>query len=106
MDTYKRHYTPAIVKTHTGPGTTHLIYHFENGYGASVIPEYDPTSFFVMIPERDLLELAVIYWDSQNEWHLLGWDDPILEHLAYGDNPIRRVTQAEVDTLLDQIAGL
>jgi hypothetical protein len=35
--------TPSIVKQHTGPGTTHSIYHFENGYGASVIPEYSPS---------------------------------------------------------------
>jgi hypothetical protein len=106
LQEFKRHYTPSIVKEHTGPGTIHLIYHFENGYGASVIPEYD-FSLGGLVPIDECLELAVVYWDSQDDYHLLDYDDPIiLDKLPLHDNPVRRLTSLMVSELLDQIAAL
>jgi hypothetical protein len=104
----QRHYQPTIVKQHLGPNTTHLIYRFENGYGASVVPEYDylSSNLIPIIHPQVLLELAVVYWDDKNEFHLFDWTSPILQELGYDDNPVRRVTQEQVDVLLDKIAGL
>jgi hypothetical protein len=104
---YKRHYTPSIVKQHTGPGTTHSIYHFENGYGASVIPEYDHglEQPLRILSTPDNLELAVLHYVGTGDVHDdKNWD------LCY-DSPItsdvlRRLTQDEVNQLLDQIAAL
>jgi len=107
---FKRHYQPTIVKQHIGPGTVHLIYHFENGYGASVIPEYDPMRSGLeplgsrhIVPGR--LELAVLKYTGTGDFHDdhnwdLCYDSPIT------DDVLRYLTQDEVDTLLDQIAGL
>lgn len=102
-----RHYNPTIVKPHIGPDTQHLIYRFENGYGASVIPEYELsyTPASETIPGE--LELAVIRWDAQGEFHLLEYDNPIVhEQLALYDNPMRHITQQDVDSILDRIAAL
>lgn len=103
----KRHYNPTIVKQHMGSGTIHLIYHFENGYGASVIPEYDSLAYskpyFVPIP--GLLELAVLKYTGTGDIHDdsnwdICYDSPITDHV------IRRITQPQVDELLDRIASL
>jgi hypothetical protein len=102
LDTYTRHYNPTIVKQHIAPGTEHRIYHFENGYGASVIPEY--SALFVSIP--GCLELAVVKWDDRDEFHLLDYDDPIISQLDLYDNPIRCISEQDVDGILDRIAGL
>jgi hypothetical protein len=108
---YKRHYTPSIIKQHTGSGTEHRIYHFENGYGASVVPEYDgydlATNRLVVTKGPCNLELAVVYWDNQDNYHLLDWNHPVVrDQLGLGDNPVRRLTSSMVDQLLDQIAAL
>ena len=106
--TYKRHYQPTIVKQHIGPGTEHRIYHFENNYGASVIPEYDYSNDMTLTPivhPEPLLELAVLKYtgsdpvEDDKNWDLC-YDSPVT------DDVLRRLTQAEVDSLLDQIAGL
>lgn len=106
---YKRHYQPTIVKQHIGPDTTHLIYHFENGYGASVIPEYDPMwsdwePFGARDVVPDCLELAVLKYTGTGDVHddrswSLCYDSPIASDV------LRRLTPSMVSELLDQIAA-
>ena len=70
------------------------IFRFENGYGASVIK--DKYSYG---GERDLWELAVIYFESGDTYHLC-YDTPIT------DDVIGYLTDDEVRKILKNIKEL
>ena len=66
-----------------------IVFRFENGYGASVIPD---------IGHKTLVELAVLHFDAQNEWHL-NYDTPIT-------CDVLRLTIPELDETLQGIRDL
>lgn len=87
--TYTRHYNPISIKV----DNSQLIYHLENGHGASVIQNSMSYGH-----EHDQWELAVIRW-TDNDWSLC-YDTPITSDV------IGYCTQQDLDILLDRIASL
>jgi|TARA_R110001592_G_scaffold316901_1_gene593528 hypothetical protein len=89
-------------------GGKHRIYKFENGYGASVIPEYiernidendeheDPEANFLgyMKPKKGFWEVAVFYNDE------LCYDTHIT------DDVLRHLNDPELDDVLGKISRL
>lgn len=67
---------------------------FENGYGASVIKHFGSYGF-----EKDLFELAVLYFDEDGNSHL-SYNTPIT------DDVIGWLNNDEVLELLDKIKNL
>lgn len=104
---FKFHFTPTRTQQHITPGSVHNIYYFENGYGASVIPEY--TGMFSANDRRVIegeYELAVLKCDNtpstpddSKSWHLT-YKTPITSDV------LRHLSQQDVESLLDQIASL
>lgn len=99
---FKLHFNPSETVPHIGPTGLQLLYYFENGYGASVIPEYDGLfSIGNMRPIPGLFELAVLKHDSNPAEHWsMCYDTPV------ADDTIRRQSQSQIDELLERIAAL
>ena len=70
------------------------VFKFENNYGASVVKRQGSYGF-----NKDLWELAVIYWCDDEEWH-------ITYNTCITSDVIGDLTNAEVDELLVRISKL
>lgn len=70
------------------------VFKFKNNYGASVVKRPGSYGF-----DKDLWELAVIYWDNDDEWFIT-YDTCITSDV------IGYLTNAEVDELLVRISKL
>lgn len=70
------------------------VFKFENNYGASVVKRQGSYGF-----NKDLWELAVIYWYDDEEWH-------ITYNTCITSDVIGDLTNAEVDELLVRISKL
>lgn len=73
----------------------HIIYRFDNGYGASVVRFYGSYGY-----EQGLWELAVIKFEGEKNDFKLCYDTPIT------DDVIGYLTMPKVDELLDLIEAL
>ena len=86
---------------HTGSGTIQYIFCFRNGYGASIVPEYDFLGL-ELIPIPDEYELAVTNWSMEGgEYsYSLNYSTPITSDV------LRHQTKEQISELLHQICRL
>ena len=70
------------------------VFKFENNYGASVVKRRGSYGF-----NKNLWELAIVYWDNDDEWFITYDTDITSDVIGY-------LTNAEVDELLVRISKL